>query len=595
MVKSCLNALLIATLLFPASSVAKPVPFCSRVVDPESFLNAAAQYEEQTHEWDRELFLVFQTKPGRNFVPASMSKISDAFRKKLAVYLYKTGPDVLDEIRKIQTEAQKAPWSTDGFTLTDLLGRIQAAIKSKTKESRVNAFFGRSAINSLSQITRNEMEKSGSAGFRIGLFQSFISDYAADIERYRREYPDGSRFFSDQAVKKAGFNRFALRMISELHGVAPADREAANAISLLHPITDDALDSGMDKAEIMKSMNKISKILNGEPVASENSYETIVFSLIQKILRVYPAEKHPIVLRSLKLLHEAQLQTPNQKVDKIDYDQMLLLSLRKGSLTSELFAYLALGNLSPGQSEYFYKSGAVLQLIDDLLDFKGDLAEGNETIWTHAYRKEKSLERPLRSFLNLQKYFETQGADLLASSANGHQFNQGFNFGFKLFMISTMFYPELAPEVSRVLGKYMPLDRSTLTSVVYSLLDQINSSSPQHRMLVGILDSGFLSGNYELHRETHPWNQENQDFKKPFWQTMKILDKLNSARQASFEFFRTRNSTFRTMAGIFLVGSAVGLVNGDVEAVTNAWKAAGGIVGFGMFIYFVGGLQRPPE
>lgn len=99
------------------------------------------------------------------------------------------------------------------------------------------------------------MRRSGAAQVPFEFIKSGLADFEKHVEGYRQKY--GAEFFPEDVVTKAGFDVFAMLMLACLADRPIHSLESVYALSLLHPITDNALDS--KNYDVSKSMDKITK------------------------------------------------------------------------------------------------------------------------------------------------------------------------------------------------------------------------------------------------------------------------------------------------------------------------------------------------
>ena len=261
--------------------------------------------------------------------------------------------------------------------------------------------------------------------------RTFQSQFKDDIERYEQIY--GSEFFTPEVLARATINTQTMKLFALVQGIETIpSRDAANAIALLHPVTDEALDKGTVSKS---SIEKLSELLeNQTPPSIKTPYEKILFGLLEYISRDFPPAQHPWLHSMLKQLHFAQLRSLMQKGEISDED-LLYLTFEKGGLSTAIAGYIALGGLTSKQYEFFFKAGAVFQLMDDLLDIETDLQEGGRTVWTGPIKKQASLLPPLNRFLAVQSHLESQLDDLISDFGPNTSFGDIYRFGFKLTLM----------------------------------------------------------------------------------------------------------------------------------------------------------------
>ncbi|WP_238883961.1 hypothetical protein [Clostridium sp. YIM B02551] len=153
--------------------------------------------------------------------------------------------------------------------------------------------------------------------------------------------------------------------------------------SLLYPYTDNFLDNTTISIHSKKTFNtNLSKRLEGELIAPASSHEEQVFNLISLIEAKYNREYYPNVYNSLLYIQNAQEKSLMQQGYKsIPYEVDILdISIEKGGSSVLADGYLIDGNLSEEEEIFAYGYGFILQLCDDLQDFKNDLVNNHMTL-----------------------------------------------------------------------------------------------------------------------------------------------------------------------------------------------------------------------
>ena len=116
------------------------------------------------------------------------------------------------------------------------------------------------------------------------------------------------------------------------------------------------------------------------------------------VLGSYEGERHKRVAETLLQLAEAQVHSVCQQSNHVSEEQILTISIRKGSL-SVLADYLFAASDWREEEELFYlKFGFLLQLVDDLQDIREDREHGSRTLMTQAGEKRR-LERYVNRLL----------------------------------------------------------------------------------------------------------------------------------------------------------------------------------------------------
>ena len=266
----------------------------------------------------------------------------------------------------------------------------------------------------------------------LSQFASFQLQFKSDIAADRAEY--GEKFFGSEMIAQGAVNSFAIKLFAWMNAKQTVpDRLAVNSIALLHPLVDAAMDQGWMKRE---TFGKLSEYLNhGTKPKIEDDYERILFDYLYRFEKPFPRSAVPGFWMSLTRLFATQVRSLAQKKSNMTTQDYYQIALDKGGLSTVLAAYTALGPLSPKQYEFFYRTGGVFQVIDDLLDIQKDQAEGVRTIWTDALSNKSSLAIPLQQLMTLEGTIEDDLPALTSEFTDPAAFAGVYAFGFKLSLM----------------------------------------------------------------------------------------------------------------------------------------------------------------
>jgi len=290
--------------------------------------------------------------------------------------------------------------------------------------------------------------------------KTYAQEYYADVEEYQRKY--GGEYFTEVAVARGAINVISMRIFAELDGknVLAPQRHAMNAIALLHPVTDEVIDSGNFDPRTMK---KLSDLLEGRSVEGNSPYEKLVFDLVGFIYKAYPPAEHPLLDWSLRSMHELQLKSTQQKGD-LPLEAVLHTSFFKGGLATLIAGYLSVGQLSHEQQAFFFKSGCAFQLLDDLSDIEQDRKDGISTVWTKALREKKGVRDPMKRLLQMERAFEDEMKTWHDGSKGLEKMKAIYPFGFKATLVKA-FTKNTDPQVLKLnamLRPYLPVSPATV-------------------------------------------------------------------------------------------------------------------------------------
>ena len=185
-------------------------------------------------------------------------------------------------------------------------------------------------------------------------------------------------------------NYFIYAMIVDMQGKEQNAGNPILAYSLLYPYTDNYIDDEHILVQDKERYNQmIAMKLKGESVAPGNSLEEKTCRLLDMILKSYEGPAKKKVAGTLLQLLEAQNNSIRQQKKDITEEQILEISMWKGS-TSVLADYLfATTDWTEYEENFYLKFGFLLQLVDDLQDIDEDRKSGSHTIMTEAEKQQK--------------------------------------------------------------------------------------------------------------------------------------------------------------------------------------------------------------
>jgi len=218
-----------------------------------------------------------------------------------------------------------------------------------------------------------------------GLNQLFTTEALEATRQFLRE----ARAFAPAITDKSLFQ--ALRNVWVIHSVqlflrAPiALSPAVFAYSMLYPWTDNCLDDlRLGHAAKIAFGDWLTLRLAGARAALPDTHCEQVGSLVGLIEQLYPRAEFPEVYLSLRAIHQAQMQSLDQQDATRTWGERALLdlSIAKGGTSVLADACMVRGWLADNEAEFMFAYGVLLQLMDDLQDFRDDMANGHMTIFT---------------------------------------------------------------------------------------------------------------------------------------------------------------------------------------------------------------------
>lgn len=270
-----------------------------------------------------------------------------------------------------------------------------------------------------------------------GMIQQIIQaqrEFRQDVDEYRKMY--GGTFFNDDAVARGAVNSLSMKIFSYFNSKQPVpNRKAVNAIALLHPLTDVAIDRGLVKPSTLAKLGRLLEF--GEHQQPDSDYERILFDLVQWIFDAFPKAQHPFLHQSLLDMHEVQIRSMSQ-TKEISPEELLDITFLKGGLSTLIAGYLALGELTEKQAQFFFQGGGIGQIMDDLHDISTDLEENVGTVWTRRIRQNESLGPVLEKFLRMESVFESDLPNLTSDFGSPKQFAGIYKFAFKFNLMRAL-------------------------------------------------------------------------------------------------------------------------------------------------------------
>lgn len=214
------------------------------------------------------------------------------------------------------------------------------------------------------------------------------------FERETKHFVEKVRAF-DRTLNQAQIwqtlrNYFIYSMIVEMQGEEQNAKNPILAYSLLYPYTDNYIDDEKIPGQDKERYNRmIAAKLRQEVVIPQNELEEKTCRLLDMILEYYKAAEQKRVADTLLQLLEAQNDSIKQQKPGVTEEQILEISIRKGS-TSVLADYLfAAEDWTEDEERFYLKFGFLLQLVDDLQDIGEDRKAGSQTIMTKAEEQQR--------------------------------------------------------------------------------------------------------------------------------------------------------------------------------------------------------------
>lgn len=245
-------------------------------------------------------------------------------------------------------------------------------------EQDITEFLGREKILSLSEWMSPE------------LLNAFIQETKHFTARVR----EFDETLTPAQIWQTLRNYFIYAMIVDMQGEKQNAEDPILAYSLLYPYTDNYIDDDQISRQDKERYNQMIALkLKEESATPHNSLEEKTCRLLDMILDTYtdPAKKK--IAGTLLQLLEAQNNSIGQQKTDVTEEQILEISMWKGS-TSVLADYLfATTDWTEYEESFYLKFGFILQLVDDLQDIEEDRKSGSHTLMTEAEKQQKLEQR----------------------------------------------------------------------------------------------------------------------------------------------------------------------------------------------------------
>lgn len=217
-----------------------------------------------------------------------------------------------------------------------------------------------------------------------------LDSFKRETKHFLNKVRDFDETLNQAQIWQTLRNYFIYAIIVEMQGEEQNADNPILAYSLLYPYTDNYIDNKWVSRHEKERYNRmIASKLMGESVIPENLLEERTCCLLDMILNDYEGEKQKRVAEILLRLLEAQNKSISQQNDDVTEEDILKISICKGS-NSVLADYLFASSDWLQEEERFYeKFGFLLQLVDDLQDINEDRGIGSHTLMTQAEEKER--------------------------------------------------------------------------------------------------------------------------------------------------------------------------------------------------------------
>ncbi len=179
-------------------------------------------------------------------------------------------------------------------------------------------------------------------------------------------------------------NIFIANSLQLLFGKEVELTNAIAAYSLLYPYTDNFIDNPEISSSEKKNFNKrFQERLEGKEVEPVTLHDVKIYRAIENIEKDLPREKYPLVYDSLLLIFDAQVSSMSQEgPTRLSPHIILPITFYKGGASVVADSYLVMPEINQDMVHFSFNYGTILQLIDDLQDYKEDRESNHWTLFS---------------------------------------------------------------------------------------------------------------------------------------------------------------------------------------------------------------------
>jgi hypothetical protein len=224
---------------------------------------------------------------------------------------------------------------------------------------------------------------------KAGLQAQDFGDFFSAAMRFARDAKQFDEALTNSDIYQALRNILIVNSLQVYLGKPVALTPSGFAYSLLYPYTDNYLDDnyigGLEKAEFLSTLGAM---LRGHDIPAETPRFRHIRELISLIEREYARSKYPGVYESLLAIHESQARSlDEQDQHDLEFEELLEISIAKGGSSVLADAYIAAGIIMQPVSEFAFRYGVALQLMDDLQDLEEDYVNAHRTIFSEPFSR----------------------------------------------------------------------------------------------------------------------------------------------------------------------------------------------------------------
>lgn len=311
-----------------------------------------------------------------------IKKVWESQPEKFPLFLQEN-PDIFSEVDLEQKKENEA--LVQAFSR-----RMKEKFKQRPKEGERRKQWEQELEQDFLEFLGKEKILSISEWMSAEKFAAFKQETKHFVEQVRAF----DQTLNQEQIWQALRNYFIYAMLVDMQGEEQNAGKPILAYSLLYPYTDNYIDDKRITGQEKERYNRmIASKLRGESVLPQNPLEEKTCRLLDVIWEAYEGTKRQKVASILLQLLEAQNCSIKQQKEKITEEEILDISIWKGS-ASVLADYLFSTEHWMERDEKFYlKFGFMLQLVDDLQDIEEDQKTGSRTLMTKAAEQNRLEQR----------------------------------------------------------------------------------------------------------------------------------------------------------------------------------------------------------
>lgn len=316
--------------------------------------------------------------------------------------------------------------------------RIQKKLRQKPKDKERKKQWEQNLEQELEQDFTELLEREKILSLSEWMSPELLDAFKRETKHFTNKVREFDETLTPAQIWQTLRNYFIYAMIVDMQGEKQNAGDPILAYSLLYPYTDNYIDDDQISEQDKERYNQmIAMKLKGESAIPQNSLEEKTCILLDMILDTYTDQAKKKIAGTLLQLLEAQNNSIGQQKTDVTEEQILEISMWKGS-TSVLADYLfATTSWTEYEENFYLKFGFILQLVDDLQDIEEDRNSGSHTLMTEAEKQQK-LEQSTNHLLwftwNVIREFEPVNPELkgfvlkycveisLLTAAMNHQF-----------------------------------------------------------------------------------------------------------------------------------------------------------------------------